>query len=148
MAILLQGQRSEIGDERPEMKDSIKNFKDLRVWQQAHKLELLVYSLTMGFPRSELFGLTNQLRRAATSVTANIAEGMGRGTYSDRVRFYYNSRGSIYEVESLVFTAKDLGYMEQGKYDEVSNILCSIRMLLGAFITKTHMLSKNKHNKT
>ena len=97
------------------MTDKIRHFKDLLVWQKAHELALKVYKYTEKMPKTELFGITSQLRRAATSITANIAEGMGRNSYADRVRFYYNSRGSIYEVESFLITAKDLGYISEVK---------------------------------
>ena len=126
------------------MRDAIRHFRDLEVWQKAHELGLLIYSLTKKFPRSELFGLTGQLRRAVTSITANIAEGMGRGSYPDRGRFYYNARGSIYEVESYLFTAKDLGYLKEEEFREILEKLSSTRMLLNAFISKTQVLSRNK----
>ncbi|MFC1766954.1 four helix bundle protein [Candidatus Margulisiibacteriota bacterium] len=129
------------------MGDVIKHFKDLKVWQKSHELELLMYFLTKKFPKSELFGLTNQLRRAVTSITANIAEGMGRGTYADRIRFYYNARGSIYEVESLICTAKDLEYVEKNRFDEVMETLDSARMLLNAFITKTRCYIGTRNQK-
>jgi len=126
-----------MGDERK----IIRHFTDLEVWKQAHYLEMLVYSFTKKFPSSELFGLTSQLRRASTSVSANIAEGMGRGSYSDRCRFYYNARGSIYEVESLSITSRDLGFIPSDTFIRAMGMIDSTRKLLHAFISKTEELS-------
>ncbi len=119
------------------MRDAIRHFTDLIVWQKGNELAILVYSLTSKFPKNELFGLTNQLRRAATSIPANIAEGMGRGSYPDRARFYYNARGSIYEVESYLIVSKELKHLDVDKFTKAMDLLNSTRMLLNAFIAKT-----------
>ena len=119
------------------MVEKIKHFKDLYVWQKAHELAIKIYKTTARFPKIELFGLTNQLRRAATSITANIAEGMGRGSYPDRLRFYYNSRGSIYEVESYLVAARDLEYISISEYNELLESLDFSRKILNNFISAT-----------
>jgi len=75
----------------------IYNFKDLQAWQINHNFVLAVYNITKTFPKEELFGLTNQLRRAASSITANISEGFGRYFLKDKLRFYYFARGSNME---------------------------------------------------
>ena len=124
------------------MIDKIKHFKDLLVWQKAHELALKVYKYTEKMPKTELFGMTSQLRRAATSITANIAEGMGRNSYADRVRFYYNARGSIYEVENFLITAKDLGYISEANYNELMELLDFTRKILNNFIKKTEEMKK------
>ncbi len=77
---------------------TITTFFDLKAWQVAHALTLKIYEITKDFPQSERFGITSQLQRAASSITANIAEGFARYHYKDKARFYYQSRGSAAEV--------------------------------------------------
>ena len=77
------------------MNGKIKDFKDLNSWQEAHKLVIMIYEKTKIFPREEMFGLTNQMRRAAISVTSNIAEGFGRQGYKEKIQFYYLAQGSL-----------------------------------------------------
>lgn len=90
---------------------AIKNFYDLKVWQDAHKLALRVYLETKPYPKDEQFGLVSQMRRAASSVTANIAEGFGRFHYKEKVNFYQLARGSAVELQSHIFLSQDLGYL-------------------------------------
>ncbi|MFA4818118.1 MAG: four helix bundle protein [Parcubacteria group bacterium] len=94
------------------MKNSIKNFYDLDAWSEAHLLALEIYKITKDFPRDELYGIISQLRRAASSVTANIAEGFARYHFKDKIKFYYNSRGSAAEVQNFLLLAKDLNYID------------------------------------
>lgn len=94
------------------MNGKIKNFYDLEVWKQAHRLSLEIYKLTKNFPRDELFGITSQLRRAATSVSANIAEGFARFHFNDKIRFYYQARGSAAEVQNFTIFAQDIGLID------------------------------------
>src|SRR4051812_30161258 len=89
----------------------ITSFTDLKAWQEAHQLLLLVYKHTEKFPSREIFGLSNQLRRAAVSVTSNIAEGFGRQTAKEKVQFFYHSNGSVLEIKSQIMAAKDLKYL-------------------------------------
>ncbi len=93
------------------MKKDINNFDDLEAWQKAHELALDIYNITSGFPKEELFGLTRQLRRAASSVSANIAEGFARFHYKDKARFYYQARGSNAEVQSFLLLSRDLHFI-------------------------------------
>lgn len=86
-------------------------FTELRIWQKAHELTLRVYKVTESFPREETYGLTSQLRRAAVSVEANIAEGHGRYHYAEEVNFLLISRGSSSEAQTLLFVARDLKYL-------------------------------------
>ena len=95
------------------MQKEIKDFYDLDAWIKSHKFVLEVYNLTKDFPKDELYGLTSQLRRAAVSITANIAEGFNRYHFNDKARFYYNARGSVSEVQSFLFLAKDLVFQEE-----------------------------------
>ena len=93
------------------MKKAVKNFYDLKVWKDAHAVVLEVYDLTGRFPKEELFGLVSQMRRAASSVAANIAEGFGRYHFKDKIRFYQQARGSAVEMQNHVFLAQDLNYL-------------------------------------
>ena len=91
-------------------------FEELRVWQEARKLAGEVYRATEVFPAKEQYGVTSQLRRAAVSVMSNIAEGHGRYSRPEFVRFLHVSKGSLMEVRSLITLCKDLGFLteEQG----------------------------------
>lgn len=110
----------------------MQHFTKLPVWQRSHELVLAVYGVSVGFPRSEQFGLTSQLRRAALSVPTNIAEGSKRQSQSDFARFLNIAEGSLAETEYLLIVSRDLGYLEPpaaSRYlKEVSEIL---RMLSG-----------------
>ncbi len=87
------------------------DFTDLIVWQKAHKLTLKIYKLTANFPREEKYGLVSQLRRAAVSVEANIAESHGRYHYGDAIKFLFDARGSISEVQAEILVSKDVGFL-------------------------------------
>ena len=94
-------------------------FSDLRVWQSAMELALQIYRETSNFPRSETYGLTQQMRRAAVSVPSNIAEGKGRRTSKDFSQFLFQARGSLLELQTLTMIAKRLCYLG----DEQANVL-------------------------
>jgi four helix bundle protein len=81
----------------------IKEFTDLRVWQEAHKLVLFIYKNTGSFPTDEKFGLKNQMRRTAVSVTSNIAEGFRRHGYKEKIQFYYLAQGSLTELKKSTY---------------------------------------------
>jgi four helix bundle protein len=87
------------------------SYKELRAWKQAVDLALEVYRLTEGFPRSELYGLTTQIRRSAVSVPSNIAEGKGRFSDREFALFLRHARGSLLELETQLFIAGKLGYL-------------------------------------
>lgn len=91
------------------MRKPAKTFKDLIVWQKAHELVLEIYDYTKGFPKSELYGLTSQFRRAAVSVAANIAEGFKKRGKRDKARFMNISQGSLEECRYYIILAQDLG---------------------------------------
>lgn len=91
----------------------IKNFYQLDAWKKGHKLVKGIYKHTEKFPDNEKYGLTNQLNRASSSITANIAEGFGRFHFPDKVRFYYQARGSLKETQNFILLAKDLNYLDK-----------------------------------
>jgi len=97
------------------------NFKKLEIWQESHRLMLKVYEVSKDFPKSEAFGLTDQLRRAALSVPSNIAESSGRYHYADTAKFIFNARGSAYEVMSQLRAAYDLGYLNKQDFDSLDS---------------------------
>jgi four helix bundle protein len=90
----------------------MKNYKELEVWQKSKKLTIDVYKATEAFPHAEQFGLTSQIRRAAVSVTANIAEGWGRGSTREYVRCLLIARGSLMELDTHLIIADELTYLQ------------------------------------
>ena len=104
-----------------------KSFEQLIVWQKAHQFVLGVYRLTDKFPRTEIYGLTSQLRRAAVSVPANIAEGFKKRGRADKVRFLNIAQASLEECRYYLILAKDLNYGDTNKHqpqlEEVSKLL-------------------------
>lgn len=122
--------------------NSIKSFTNLQAWQEAHKLVELIYLITNNFPKVETYGLTSQLRRAAISVTANIAEGFSRYHYKDRVRFYYDSRGSLSEVQSEILDAQKVNLINQTDFQNLWKQSEQVHLVLGGLIRKTISLSQ------
>ncbi|HEY7404562.1 MAG TPA: four helix bundle protein [Candidatus Angelobacter sp.] len=94
----------------------MKDFRELKVWEKAHRLTLLAYKLTEGFPRHELFGLASQVRRCSSSIPANIAEGCGRLGNSEFHRFLQIACGSISELEYHFLLSRDLGFLTESDY--------------------------------
>lgn len=105
----------------------IKTFEDLETWQIAHKLILEIYRATKKFPKDELYGIVSQLRRAALSITSNIAEGFSRYHYNDKIRFYYNARGSASEVRNCLILSRDMDYLAE---EECQNLLTGMEKVL------------------
>ncbi len=135
--------RNEILETRTSKK--IEYFTDIDAWKHGHKLSLEIYKLTKDFPKDELFGLVSQIRRAVMSITANIAEGMGRYSYKERIRFLYISRGSLYEVENFCLLAMDIGYLSLEVFDNVKTQIDETRRILNGFINSTEKLMKSKN---
>ena len=104
-----------------------KTFRDLVVWRKAHEFVLAVYRFTTGFPKQETYGLSSQMRRAAVSIPANIAEGFGKRGKTDKARFMNIAEGSLEESRYYLILAEDLGYGATGKLttslEEVSRLL-------------------------
>jgi four helix bundle protein len=107
--------------------EKAKSFRDLIVWQKAHAFVLDIYHLTDSFPKSELFGITSQLRRAAASIAAKIAEGFRKKSVAEKIRFLNISQGSADECSYFLILAKDLNYADTDELaqqlDEVSRLL-------------------------
>ncbi|MFB3127046.1 MAG: four helix bundle protein [Candidatus Acidiferrales bacterium] len=110
----------------------IKSFEDLEVWRKAHELTLLIYRLTRAFPPDERFGLISQLRRASSSVAANIAEGYGRRTTKELLRSLRIANGEAEETRYFSLLSKDLSYMNAQELDTVNQLCRSVSQLLSA----------------
>jgi four helix bundle protein len=114
----------------------MQDFRKLKVWEKSHQLTLVIYKASMNFPKDEQYGLTSQLRRASSSVAANIAEGCGRRTDLDFARFLQNAMGSASELEYHLLLAHDLGYWASTDYQVCDAQVNEIKKMLVAFIGK------------
>lgn len=110
----------------------IRSHRDLIAWQKAVELSLAIYSVTQRFPADERFGLVSQLRRAGVSVASNIAEGYGRGSTTDYIRFLRTARGSLYEIDTQLLIAARLEFLSTTSFQQLESQLneCS-RILVG-----------------
>lgn len=115
-------------------KTKIKSFTDLNVWKESHKLVLAIYKTTKLFPKEETFGLIIQMRRAAVSITSNIAEGFSRNGKKEKVQFYYIALGSLTELQNQLLIAKDLSYLSLKEFNELANQTVTVNKLLSGFI--------------
>ena len=107
----------------------MQNIKDLLLWQEAHQTVLSIYKLSVAFPKTEVFGITSQLRRAAVSMPCNIAEGCGRYTSKDFANFLQIALGSTNETDYLTLLAKDLNYISETQYISVQEKLNKVRAM-------------------
>ena len=121
----------------------MQNFKDLRVWSKAHGITLKIYQISKSFPKDELYSLTNQVRRAASSIPANIAEGCGKNTPSDFANFLNISLGSANETEYFLILSKDLGYLKEDDFNVLSDNINEVKAMLISLIQKVRV-NKNK----
>ena len=121
----------------------IKSFKDLNVWKEGHKLVLEIYKVTKSFPKDEMFGLTNQIRRAAISITSNISEGFNRISPKEKLQFYFIALGSLAETQNQLLIAKDVGYIKLEVFDKIESQLIVVQRLLNGFIKSTRMLQES-----
>ena len=113
-----------------------KSYKELIVWQKAHSFVLMVYSLSEKFPKSELYGLTSQFRRAAVSIAANIAEGYVKKSQSDKIRFFNISQGLLEECSYYIVLSKDLNYITEEQSVTLEKLLGETERILNTYITK------------
>ena len=97
-------------------KNKITRFEDLRIWQLSHKLSVKIYEITTKYPKIEIYELVSQMRRAASSVPANIVEGFYRNTTKELIQFLYHSRGSAGEVVYFLILSRDLEYIKPQEY--------------------------------
>jgi four helix bundle protein len=114
----------------------VKDYRRLKTWHKGHALVLMVYEATKGFPKEELYGLTSQIRRAASSVPANIAEGCGRGSNAELGRFLQIAMGSTLELEYHLLLAKDLGYLTEDKDIQLRAMVHELKRMLSTLLRK------------
>lgn len=117
-------------------KKRIQSFRDLQVWQKAMDLTLIVYRLTQGFPREELFGLTSQLRRSAVSVPSNIAEGQGRLNAREFKQFLGIARGSICEIQTQLEIARRLNLGDVALLEDAQVLSHEVGKMIFTILTK------------
>ena len=122
--------------------NKIKSFTDLNTWKEGHRLVLMIYEITKEFPREEMFGLNNQLRRAAVSITSNIAEGFSRHSYLEKARFYSMSLGSTTEVQNQILIAKDVKYIDNSEFQKIAEQTIIVHKLINGLIKG----SKNRNS--
>ena len=122
----------------------MRNYRDLQTWNKAHNLTLELYKLSRHFPKEEIYGLTSQLRRAASSIGANLAEGCGRQSNPEFARFVRISMGSASELDYHLLLSRDLGFIENTTYDRVSKGLTEVRKMLASLLSTVEMEAQTK----
>lgn len=118
----------------------MQNYKDLRVWSKSHELTLNIYQVTKNFPKDELYSLTNQIRRASSSIPANIAEGCGKSTSNDFAKYLNISLGSANETEYFILLSKDLGYLSVENYESLNKLVNEVKAMLILLIQKVRVI--------
>lgn len=121
-------------------KAKIKSFTDLDAWKEGHKLVLMVYKSTKTFPKEELFGLTNQLRRCVVSITSNIAEGFSRQSYKEKIQFYSIAQGSVTETQNQLLISRDIDLIKNEPFKDMAQQSVVVHKLISGLIkkSKTH----------
>jgi len=114
----------------------MKDFRDLQVWHKAHQLTLDSYKVTNGFPKHELFGMTSQIRRAAVSIAANVAEGCGKRGNGEFQRFLGIAAGSASELEYHFLLGHDLGLIADLQYRQLNDGVVTVKRMLAALLRK------------
>lgn len=114
----------------------MKDFREIIVWQRSHALTLEIYRLTAKFPKEEIWGITSQMRRAASSIPANISEGCGRDGDAELKRFMNIALGSACELDYFILLSADLGYLPAPDRQKLAAEILEIRRMLGGFIQK------------
>ena len=112
----------------------MRDFRKLKVWERAHQLTLDVHRVTASFPKSERYGLTSQIRRAASSVPANIAEGCGRNGTAEFARFLHIAMGSASELEYHLLLSRDLQLLTEAEYGSLGTEVTELKRMLATFI--------------
>lgn len=114
----------------------MQDFYKLNVWHKSHRLTLDVYAATRRFPKDELYGMTSQIRRSAASIPANIAEGCGRDGGADLARFLQIAVGSASELEYHLLLARDLEFLNDPGWRELTDAVCEVKQMLASLLRK------------
>lgn len=117
-----------------EKAEKIKTFTDLDAWKEGHKLVLMIYKYSECFPKTELFGLTLQLRRCAVSITSNLAEGFSRQYYKEKIQFYSISLGSVTEFQNQTIVARDIKYIGEEVYKNIFDQSVVVHKIINGLI--------------
>lgn len=125
-------------------KSKIQSFKDLDAWKEGHALVLMVYRLTKHFPKDELFALVSQMRRAAVSITSNIAEGFGRASMKEKIQFYSVAQGSVTELQDQLLISKDVGYISAAQFAEAEMQAIRVHKILTGLIKRSREWVKER----
>jgi four helix bundle protein len=120
----------------------LKDYKELDVWRKSMEFTIEIYKLSRGFPETEKYAMTSQVRRAATSVPANIAEGWGRGSTKEYIQHLTIARGSLLELETHLIVARNLGYLGQTQLDILEMPLQDIGKMLNRLIASLRSLRR------
>jgi four helix bundle protein len=112
----------------------VRDFRELKVWAKAHRLTLATYRATASFPREEVYGLTSQMRRCASSIPANIAEGCGRDGATELARFLRIAAGSASELEYHLLLAHDLSFLDHAVHARLTSDVTEVKRMLTAFV--------------
>lgn len=119
----------------------IRIFQDLEVWREGHAFVLVVYSATEAYPVGERFGLVSQMRRAAVSITSNIAEGFSRFSYKDKIRFYSMAHSSLTELQNQLLISKDVRYLGVEQFGSLWNQSVTVQKLLNGLLRASRIRS-------
>jgi len=122
----------------------LRNYRDLEVWERAHKLTLRLYQSSRSFPKEEFYGLTSQMRRSAISMGANLAEGCGRQTTPELARFVRISMGSASELDYHLLLAHDFGYLQSEEHKDLCLELTRVRKMLASLLAALESGTKQK----
>lgn len=123
----------------------MRDYRKYKVWELGHEITLEVYKLTQNFPKQEMYGITSQMRRASSSIAANIVEGCGRESDAEFRRFLIIAQGSANELEYFTILSKDLGYIEESTFLKLNNKVDKNRRSINSLINK---LSNKQYKRT
>ena len=116
----------------------MRDYQQLEFWQRSHKLTLQIYKITRSFPKEEVFNLTSQMRRSSSSIPTNIAEGCGRNSVAELKRFLAIAAGSSSELQYQLMLCKDLGYLSESIFKELSDEIIQIRKMIYRYSEQLH----------
>jgi len=124
-------------------KTKIQNFTDLEAWKSGHELTVWIYSLTKNFPKEEVFGISNQLRRASVSITSNLAEGFSRNSLKEKIQFYSIAKGSTTEVENQLLISRDVGFITKDTFSSIEDVVRRTNKLISGLLKSTRARAEN-----
>lgn len=114
--------------------EKIKSFTDLKAWQKSHLFVLSIYTITKSFPKEERYGIVDQMRRAAISISSNIAEGFSRHSGLEKKQFYYLALGSLTELQNQLLVSKDVSYISPEVFQRLAKDSVEVSRLINSLI--------------